>query len=132
MNYRPLLPSLVVVVAALGILGAIAASRYRRAKGLEANEQHELENDPEPTEAEIRAAEISIRTKTAESIRKTKANLVRSLGGLLVLSVAVMPFLHEMPLNSYFRPIGQLLIIAWALAFLYSVIGAVALIANLR
>jgi hypothetical protein len=110
---RPI-SDLITVVAAVAVLIVVVVIRRRRAQTLiEADEY----NGPEPTEAEVLAAEESIRFKTAESVRQAKLTLFKSLAMFLFLAIATMPFIAGMPLNRLFRPWGQLLLVGSTLAF---------------
>jgi hypothetical protein len=104
----------VIVGLAVGVVVFVGVARRRRAAELG------VDNDDysgrAPTEAEVQAAEESIRVKTAESIRRAKATLVRSAFVFLCLLALMVPFMAGMPMNSFFRPWGQLLLIACSLA----------------
>ena len=94
-----------LAVAALAVIVLVSRRRIAR----EAIKDDEYRG-PEPTEAEVQAAEESIRIKTAESVRKAKMTLVKSLIAFLSLILLTVPFMAGMPLHSFFRPWGQILV----------------------
>jgi cation transport ATPase len=109
---------LVIVGLAVGVVVFIGVAGRRRAA------EQGVDNDDysgrAPTEAEVQAAEESIRVKTAESVRRAKATLVRSVFVFLCLLALTVPFMAGMPMNSFFQPWGQLLLIACYLALAFS------------
>jgi pyruvate/2-oxoglutarate dehydrogenase complex dihydrolipoamide acyltransferase (E2) component len=68
-------------------------------------------------DAEVSAAEHAIRLKASEAVRTARSGAKRSVLLLLVAAALNVPFVHGMPLNSYFFPWGQLTLILFALAF---------------
>ena len=72
---------------------------------------------PESTEAEVEAAERIIRENTALSVQKAKRNATKSVTVFVACAVLTVPFMAGMPMHSFFRPWGQLLLICVALSF---------------
>jgi hypothetical protein len=116
----------VVVGLGIALLVAIAVRRHRRcdAEGGE-GEQYD---GPEPTEAEVEAAEQSIRSKATESVQQAKAKAVKGLMVLLLFVLASAPFMAGMPLNRAFRPWGQLLLFCCVLAFAWAMMVCLGLV----
>jgi hypothetical protein len=109
-----------LVAAGLAIaLLVVIVVRGRRHPVSEAAHSH---NGPEPTEAELAAAEQGIRSKTADAVQRAKTRALKSLLIFLLLALASVPFMHGMPLNSGFQPWGQVLLIGCALAFAWTMI----------
>ena len=106
--------NLITVGAALAGLMVLVVVGRRRSQTVSEEDEY---NGPEPTEAEVPAAEENLRTKTAEAVRQAKSTLFKSLSIFLFLMIANVPFMARMPLNRLFRPWGQLLLIGSTLAF---------------
>ena len=115
---------LIAVLVAVAVLIAVAVRRDRRSKA-ETMMDDEPYSGPEPTEAEVQAAEMSIRQKTTDAVQAAKRKARISLIALVVTFGFSVPFSAGMPLNAYFRPWGQLLILGCAAAFLASVMSCV-------
>ena len=117
-------PRLIVdsVAAILAIVLLVSIAAWRRHRAAVAVDEDRYEG-PEPTQAEVKAAEESIRAKTTQSVRRAKAQAVKSLVMFLALVLASVPFMAGMPLNSAFRPWGQLILFAAAIAFAWALLA---------
>lgn len=114
----------IAVILAMAVLLAIAVRRQRRGKEMSANLDDEREySGPEPTQAEIEAAERGILEKTAKAVQRAKRKARNSLVALLLTVGISVPFMAGMPLNAHFRPWGQLAILACGAAFFISVLA---------
>jgi len=118
---------LVATGAAVALLVAIVL-RARRGAAAQAVQNDVEVNGPEPTEAEVEAAEQSIRVKTTEAVRAARQRVTKSSIVFLFLVLATAPFMGGMPLNSVFRPWGQLLLIGCAFAFAWAMIACSSLV----
>ena len=106
-----LLVRLVPAALASAVLIAIAVQRKRRSEQALLESENSSEGHEaitEPTEAQVEAAEESIRMKTNAAVQQSKAKAKISLLRLAMVSGASIPFLYGMPLHSYFRPVGQI------------------------
>ena len=113
---------LIAVVLALALPITIVVRAWRRAKSSSKAVSSLKEHDgPEPTQAQVEAAEASIRQKTAEAVRIAKAKATKSLLIFLSTIAISVPFSAGMPLNVYFIPWGQLALIVSGLAFALAV-----------
>lgn len=115
---------LVEVAVAVAALIAVAVWRVRRAK-TGSTEDDEAYSGPEPTDAEVHAAEMSIRRKTTDAVQAAKRKARNSLIAFVVTFACSVPFLAGLPLNSHFRPWGQLLLITCGVSFMASVVSCV-------
>jgi hypothetical protein len=112
--------NLVAAGLAIALLVVIVVRKRRHP----VSEAVHSDNGPEPTEAELEAAEQSIRSKTADAVQRAKTRVIKSILILLLLALASVPFMHGMPLNPIFQPWGQLLLIGSALAFAWAMIAS--------
>ena len=113
-----------LAVAALAVI--VVVSRRRTAKEAIKDDEY---SGPEPTEAEVHAAEESIRVKTAESVRRAKRTFVKSFIAFLSLALLSVPFMAGMPLHSFFRPWGQVLVAGCSIVFAFLILSFSGLLA---
>ncbi len=104
---------------AVAVLTFIAINRHLRGKELLRQESARSES----SEAEVQAAEKSIRYKTHEALQHSKRNTKRCAQILLMVICIDVPFFRGMPLNAYFRPWGQLLTTTAALMSMLTLLG---------
>jgi hypothetical protein len=112
----------VVDLVAAGLAIALLALIFVRRRRYPVSEAVRGDDGPEPTEAELEAAELTIRSKTADAVQRAKTRAIKSTLAFLLLVLASFPFMHGMPLNPIFRPWGQLLLVGTALAFCWAMI----------
>jgi len=107
---------------AIALLIGITVRRSRRAVANAAQDE-EKHKGPEPSRAEVEAAEQSIRSKTTEAVRQAKAKAITSLLLFLFLVIVSIPFAAGMILHPFFRPWGQLSLIAMALSLAWAILA---------
>jgi hypothetical protein len=71
-------------------------------------------------ESEVEEAERSIIAKTDEAVQRARSGLKKSISLLALILVTNIPFLRGMPLHAYFVPLGQVLLVAFALVFAWA------------
>jgi hypothetical protein len=69
-----------------------------------------------------------IRAKYAERTRLIARKAKKSAGILAVNTVLALMFAEGMPLQSFFQPVGQILLVTWVVAFAFAGMDLVALV----